>query len=307
MKEFKLGSTALAGLTVLLVGGLAVFTGCAKSKGAPAAAQKDVVANVNNEVITMKDVDERISKLPPYYQNMVKDRKEELVEDMILEKILYEEAVKRGVQNDKEVKEMLEEAQRKIIISKFIKDEVEEKTKVQDKEVEEYYNAHKDEFSVPERWKASHILVKTEEEAAAVLDELSKGAAFDELAKTKSQDASAKNGGDLGYFTKGQMVPEFEEAVMKLEVGQISPAVKSQFGYHIIKLTDKKPAQIQELKDASAKIKNELLMKKKREAFDKLVADLRAKAKIKINKSLLEVKTEAPKPEEPSAPPVENE
>lgn len=307
MKELKLGGVALAGLTVLLVAGLIVFTGCGKSKVAPVAAQKDVVANVNNEVITMKDVDERISKLPPYYQNMVKDRKKELVEDMILEKLLYDEATKKGVQNDKEVKEMLEEAQRKIMISKLIKDEVEEKTKVSDKDVEEYYNAHKDEFSIPERWKASHILVKTEEEAKAVLDELSKGGAFDELAKTKSQDTSAKKGGDLGYFTKGQMVPEFEEAVIKLEVGQISQAVKTQFGYHIIKLTDKKPAQIQELKDASAKIKNELLMKKKRDAFDKLVADLRTKAKIKINESLLEEKTKAPKTEKVPAPPVENE
>ncbi|MDD5448985.1 MAG: peptidylprolyl isomerase [Candidatus Omnitrophica bacterium] len=292
MKENKFGRIALAAVTVLLGAGLVIFTGCGKSKTAPSAARKDVVANINGDVITMKDVDERISKLPPYYQNMVKGRKKELVDDMVLEKILYSEALKKGLQNDKEVKEMVEEAQRKIMISKLIKDDVEEKTKVSDQQIEEYYNTHKDEFYVPEKWRASHILVKTEEEAAAILDELSKGASFEELAKTKSQDSSAQKGGDLGYFTKGQMVPEFEEAVTKLEVGQLSPVVKTQFGYHIIKLTDKKPAEQQDLKSVSAKISNELLANKKREAFDKLVSGLRAKANVKINESLLEEKKE---------------
>ena len=272
------------GVSFLIIGLLA-FTGCEKAKSKP-AAKKDVVATVGNEVITMQDLDARIAKMPSYYQTMLKDRKKDVLEDMVLEILFYNEAKKRGLQNDKEVKEMLEEAQKKIMVAKLVKDEIENKVSVSDKEVESYYNAHKEEFNIPERWKASHILLKTEEEAKAVLADLAQGKSFEDEAKDKSQDTSAKKGGDLGYFAKGQMIPEFEEAVSKLEVGQTSGVVKSQFGYHVIKLIDKKPPQAQELKDVSEKIKNELLMTKRRDAFDKIVAGLKAGTKVTTNDSL---------------------
>ncbi|PIQ89700.1 MAG: peptidylprolyl isomerase [Candidatus Omnitrophica bacterium CG11_big_fil_rev_8_21_14_0_20_42_13] len=296
MSGLKFRKTGTLGVIVLFSAGALLLTGCDKIKQGSAMPKKDVVAHVGDEVITLKDVDERIAKLPPYYQNIVKDRKKDLVEDMALEILLYKEAKKKGLQNDKEVNDMLEEAKKKIMISKLIKDEVDDGASVSDKDVEEYYSAHKDEFSLPERWRASHILVKTEEEAKAILDELAGGASFEELAKEKSQDTSAKRGGDLGYFTKGQMVPEFEEAVFKLDVGQTSGIVKSQFGYHIIKLTAKMPAQEQDLKDVSERIKNELLAKEKRAAFDKMVVDLKAKGNIKINESLLVEEPAVPQP-----------
>ncbi len=285
-----------------LVIGMFVFTGCEKAKSKSAAGEKDVVATVGSETITLKEVDERIAKMPPYYQNMLKDRKKELVEDLVLEKLFYNEAKKRGLQNDKEVKETLAEAQKKIMISKFIKDEVEVKSAVTDKEAQDYYDSHREEFAIPERWGASHILVKTEEEAKAVLDELSKGKSFEELAKEKSQDASAKKGGDLGYFAKGQMVPEFEETAMKLEVGQTSGIVKTQFGFHIIKLTDKKAPEAQQFKDVEARIKNELTMKKRRDVFDKLVESLKSRTKTSINESLLTKAPAAEQKVEASAP-----
>jgi peptidyl-prolyl cis-trans isomerase C len=282
------------GAVVLLVASVVVFSGCEKSKAAQ-VAKKDVVATVGNKVITMQDVDARIAKMPAYYQNMLKDRKKDVLEDMVLEILFYNEAKKRGLQNDKEVKEMVEEAQKKIMVSKLVRDEIETKVSVSDKEAEAYYNAHKEEFNIPERWKASHILVKTEDEAKAVLADIAKGKSFEDEAKEKSQDTSAKKGGDLGYFTKGQMVPEFEDAVVKLDVGQTSGIVKSQFGYHIIKLVDKKPAQPQEFKDASERIKNELLATKRRDAFDKIVAGLKARTKVTTNDSLFET---APKTED---------
>lgn len=284
---------------VVMTLGFIGVVGCQRAKPGAPNGQKDVVATVGNEVITMQTVDERISRLPSHYQSMLKSRKKELVEDMVLEALLFNEAKARGLENDKEVKAMLEEARKKIIISKLIKDEVENRSMVSDKEAEDHYNAHKNEFITPERWKASHILVKTEGEAKAILDELAKGKQFEDLAKEKSQDTSAKRGGDVGFFTKGQMVPEFEEAAFKLEVGKVSPIVKSQFGFHVIKLTDKKPVQEQELKDVSGRIKNELLSKKKQEAFDKMVADLKTKTKVVINESLLEEKKEAPQEAQP--------
>ena len=91
--------------------------------------------------------------------------------------------------------------------------------------------------------RARHILVETEDEAKAVLAELKKGADFAELAKAKSKDPGSADGGDLGYFTKDQMVPEFSEVAFKLDKGQLSEPVKSQFGWHVIKVEDKREQQ----------------------------------------------------------------
>ncbi len=273
--------------TIVLSMCLVWFVGCEKTAKTAAVPEKEIAARVGNEVITLKDVDARISKMPVQYQAVIKSHKKEVLNDMVLETLLYGEAQKRGIDKDKEVKEMLAEAQKRIAIAKLLKDEVEEKAAVSDAEAQEYYNAHKDEFTIPERMKASQILVKTEDEAKAVLDELGKGKSFEDLAKEKSIDTSAKKGGDLGYFTKGQMIPEFEQAAAKLEIGQTSGIVKTQFGYHVIKLADKKPAQPQEFKDVSARIKTQLLANKKRDVFNKLVDGLKAKANVKINEAAL--------------------
>ena len=291
----------LSGLVSFFILALIVFSGCSKPIAVSKASQKDAVAIVGDEVITAKDVDDKISKMPPYYQSMLKTRKKEMLEDMVLEILLYKEAMKRGLDKDKEVADMLKEARKKILISKLIKDEVDIKSAVSDGNIEEYYNAHKDEFLTPEKWRASHILVKTEEEATAVLTELANGKSFEELAKEKSQDTTASRGGDLSYFTKGQMVQEFEDAVSKLEVGQTSGIVKTQFGYHIIKLTDKKPASAQELNDVKARIQNELLSTKRQEAFTKFVDGLKARTNIKMNEALLEEKQEAAPANAPKA------
>lgn len=280
------GSRVLSSIGVMVISA-ALIAGCGKAKvdQAASAQPKDVVAKIDSKAITMADVNDKIAKLPAYYQKMVQDRKREFLDDMIIETVLYDEAKKRGLDKDAEVRSMLDEAERKIIVSKLIKDEVDVKASVTDKEIEDYYNTHKEEFSLPERTKASHILVKTEEEAKAVLDELSKGKAFEDLAKEKSLDSSSKKGGDIGYFTKGQLVPEFEEAAAKLEVGQISGIVKTQFGFHIIKVTDKKQPEAQEFKDVTTKIKNMLHMKQRQQAFDSLVEALKAKTKITINEN----------------------
>ena len=282
-----------------LIAGLMQCAGCGKATSATtkaptaAALSKDVVAVVEGEAITAQELDSRIEKMPGYYREVFKGRKRELLEDLIIEKLLYKEALKKGIENDKEVKEVLEDARRKIIISKMVQNELESRAKVTDQDIANYYQEHKDRFSAPDRWKASHILVKTEEEAKAILDELAAGKSFEDLARAKSQDSSGKNGGDLGYFSKGQMVGEFEDAVSKLEVGQISPIVKSQFGYHIIKLTDKKPASAQELSEVKESISNELAGKRRQDAFLKYIDGLKSKAKITINDEIVG-KTPAP-------------
>src|SRR5437762_10172882 len=134
-------------------------------------------------------------------------------------------------------------------------------------EIEKEYNNNSEQYSTPEQVRASHILLKTEgkDEAAVktkaedVLKQARGGADFAELAKKNSEDeASAKNGGDLDYFGKGRMVPEFDAAVFAMQPGQISDLVKTQYGYHIIKLVDKKAATTRQLAEVRQQLTDQL-------------------------------------------------
>jgi peptidyl-prolyl cis-trans isomerase C len=124
--------------------------------------------------------------------------------------------------------------------------------------------------------RARHILVESEDEAKAVLAELKKGADFAELAKTKSKDPGSADGGDLGYFTKDQMVPEFSEVAFKMDKGALSDPVKSQFGWHIIKVEDKRAKPAPEFE----KVKDQVETYVVRKAQAELVTKLREQAKV---------------------------
>lgn len=171
---------------------------------------------------------------------------------------------------------------------------VSENIEVTDEEIKTQYEQMKTEL------KASHILVADEETAKEVKQKLEDGADFAELAKEYSTDkASAEKGGDLGYFTVGTMVPEFENAAYKLEVGEISEPVKTQHGYHIIKLTDKREseAEIGTFEEEKENIRRELVSKKVDPAkaqgkIDKLIKDAKIDVKIDQFENLFE--TEKP-------------
>src|SRR3954462_6901598 len=130
-------------------------------------------------------------------------------------------------------------------------------------------------MSAEEEVHARHILVETEDEAKAVVEQLKGGADFATLAKEKSKDPGAADGGDLGYFVKGQMVPEFSEVAFKMYPGQISNPVKSQFGWHVIKLEDKRMRAMPEFE----KVKDQIATYVARKAQTEFIAQLRESAK----------------------------
>src|SRR4029450_6553036 len=151
------------------------------------------------------------------------------------------------------------------------------------------YNANAEQYSSPEQVRASHILLKTEgkddaavkAKAEELLKQAKSGADFAELAKKNSEDeGSAKNGGDLDYFGKGKMVPEFDQVVFTMQPGQISDLVKTQFGYHIIKLVDKKPATTRTL----AEVRQQLLDQLAYETARAQAADLAQKVASEVSK-----------------------
>lgn len=246
-----------------------------------------VLARVNGEIITQQEFQAKIDALPPYYRALAKEQKEKFLDELINEKLFLKVAQKRGVDRNPEVKELLEQARKKIIVTKFIEDQINKLAKVGDNDIEDYYNMHKKEFVTPTRYRASHILVSTEQEAKTVLGRLDKGEEFAAVAKEASIDPSKANGGDLGYFTEGQMIPDFESACFKLEAGQTSGPIKTQFGYHIIKLTDKKPSETKTLNEVSEQIRRRIMDVKKMEKLQDLIKQLRARAKININQELL--------------------
>jgi foldase protein PrsA len=178
--------------------------------------------------------------------------------------------LKEGIEKDKLVKKVRDKI-------------VEERIVISDKEKKEYFKTNKAEFTQAAKVKASHILVKDEKLANDIYTQIKNGAKFEDLAKKHSIDTGSKVvGGDLGFFEKGKMVPEFEKAVWNLKVGELSPPVKSQFGYHIIKKTGEQPEKVTDynvaLKSIIAKIKE----KRSQEVIDKFIKEEKEKSKVEI-------------------------
>jgi len=259
-------------------------SGCSK---APAKDNKVLVTFGNNS-ITNGAFKKRISKLPPYYQDIVNKNKKRFLEEMIAEDLFYEEAVRKGYLQDREVAEVIKEAKKKILVARLIQTEVERNASVTEDEIRKYYDEHKEDFKTPEMWRASHILVADEKEAKDILDELAKGASFEELARIRSIDATASRGGDIGYFRRGQLVPEFEKEAIALNPGQTSGVVNTQFGYHIIKLTDKRESSVEPYEKSRRPIEDILMKKKRGELFDQLVEKLKKKYDVRIDEKLFE-------------------
>ncbi len=173
---------------------------------------------------------------------------------------------------------------KQLIITKFINESVLQNSQISDADVQSYYNTNKSEFYTPAQIRASHILVNSSEQATSIISQLDKGADFSELAKNYSIGPSGPKGGDLGFFSKGMMVPEFENAAFALQnIGNYTTTpVKTQFGYHIILLTGKKDAHQETFDEAKEKIKQTLFTQKQNELVNTYIDNLMKNADIKI-------------------------
>jgi peptidyl-prolyl cis-trans isomerase C len=299
-------------LTVFVLLLTALFA-CQKKEAGKTSQAGPFLAKVGNVAITQADYDREFAALPDYAQQMFRgnEGKENFLNEIIKKEILYQEALKRGLENTPEFKQKVEDFKKLTLISELISQEVMSKAKVSDQEVKDYYDKHKEDFATTSQIRASHILVKTEAEANKVLERLKKGEKFETLARELSLDkASAKQGGDVGYFGRGQMVPEFERAAASLKVGQISEPVKTQFGYHIIKVTGRKTGPVLEFDRVKEVIAQKLAGEKQKEAFDKYMDEIKKNYTITINKEALQAlhpEAAPATPAEPTAPEKKNE
>lgn len=247
------------------------------------------IARVDGVVITDAEMRREVANLPPYLKNIAEsaEGKKELLDTMVVREIIMQQAEKSGLGKSKEVQEKLEDLRKKVIVEAFLKKKIEELASVSDAELQQFYEKNKDKFKTGEQTRASHILVKTDKEAQEILAQLKSGGKFEELAKKHSMDGAASRGGDLGWFAKGTMVPEFEKAASALQEGATSGVVKTQFGFHIIKLTGKRPAGLAPFPEVKEQLKGALLSEKQGEIFKNLKEDLKKGAKIQIKEDVL--------------------
>jgi parvulin-like peptidyl-prolyl isomerase len=197
----------------------------------------------------------------------------------------------------------------------WIDDQIKDKVNVSDADVEDFYKKNPEQFKQPEQVRASHILVSVDKDAKpevvaekqkaaqAIADRVKKGEDFGKLAQELSEDPSAKkNGGDLDFFTQDRMVPEFSKAAFAMKKGDISDPVRSEFGFHVIKVTDRKDAETVTLEKAKPQLLAYLKNQKKQAEIEKVVQDVRAKADVKINLPEPPAPSAAPAPEAAPAP-----
>jgi len=245
-----------------------------------------ILAFFSGQTITLGEFNQLWEEVPEDYKLQLD--KSMVLDQMISEKLLIQEAKNMGLEEDDDVLEQIKKMTEQILVQFLIEREILDKIKLNDEEVLEYYEQNKDSFTEKEQVYLYNILLETEEEAQDVLEQLKAGGDFSEIAIEKSAGPSAAQGGDLGYLSKGTMIPEIEEVIFALEVEELSKVIKTDFGFHILKITEKKPETIKTLEEVKEDIIQTLLPDKQKEAFENLLEELKSKSEIEINEEALQ-------------------
>src|ERR1700704_3846211 len=286
------------GLAAAVAGSLALVL----FAGLPLRAEdaNPVLAKVNGSEIRQSDLALAEEELGPSLAQMDPATKKENVLAFLIDmKIVAKAAEDKKIENNEDFKKRLAFTRNRLLMDSLLA--TEGKAATTDEAMKKVYEEASKQITGEQEVHARHILVETEDEAKAIKAELDKGADFAELAKKKSKDPGASDGGDLGFFTKEQMVPEFSAVAFTLEPGKISDPVKSQFGWHIIKVEEKRARKAPEFEQVKAQIETYVT----RKAQAEYVAKLREAAKIERMDKPAETaaKPDAPKPETAPAKP----
>ena len=265
----------LAGVLVL-----ALFWGCATKK------EGKIVAKVGDREITVEDLENEwraASRL--IIQGMSElQRKKELVDKLIADQVVIMEAYKEGIDNQVEADTNFAEQKERLLSRVLYIKEIVDKTKATESEMKKEYRMMQEEVH------AWHILMETKEQADSIYQMLKEGADFAQLAKERSIDPSAKdNAGDLGFFSWGKMVPEFQEVAFKMKEGEISRPVETSFGWHIIKLIERRKVEQPPYEEAKRLIQSKLEQGKKERRVKEYFQQLRKKVGFKINEETLDL------------------
>jgi len=269
----------LRGLLIAAAASVAISQAVAQDAQpkAPAIAPDTVVATVDGTDIFFEELENAHRQLPPQYQKMpLEALYEPLLSQIIDRRMLATIAEKEGFDKTEEVIKRLAVARRNILAESWLAEQVE--PAVREDKLLARYEADKSNFKGEEEIHARHILLENEAEARKVLAEIRNGADFAEMAKQYSKGPSGKNGGDLGFFDAKSMVPEFSKVAFAMKAGEVSEPVKTQFGWHIIRVEAKRQSEGPSFEQRKPEIRQALAQ----EAVASTLAGLREKADIKM-------------------------
>ncbi|NLJ78870.1 MAG: peptidylprolyl isomerase [Tissierellia bacterium] len=227
-----------------------------------------VLATVNNKDITEQDVHVFLNQLDPQTAGQFRTPEgiNKIANELINQELLYLEALENELDKEEgfiaELEKIKMATLKQYAINKLFSNIV-----VSEEEVNNFYDENKQHFQKPESARASHILVDTKGKANRILDEIDNGLSFEEAASKYSNCPSKDKGGDLGEFQRGRMVPEFEEAAFSMDEDELSKPVKTQFGYHLIKLKHRKGPETSSLVEVRDQINNQLILMKQQERY----------------------------------------
>lgn len=242
-----------------------------------------VLATVGGRDITRQQMEAMIRSLGPQRAAQFDNEKgrEYVLGELINQELFYLHAMAEGMDGEEGFKEQLAVAKANILkqyaVNKTIKDVI-----VEESEAKAYYEANRETFETPATVSAKHVLVDTEERAAEIKKEIDDGKSFEEAAQAYSKCPSSAQGGNLGPFSRGKMVPEFEAAAFELSEGEISGPVKTQFGYHLIKVEKKTEAGTRAYEEVKNEIGQRLMAEKQRDVYMAKIGELKQQYAVEI-------------------------
>jgi len=296
---------------------LALVLGACKDK--PTAAAATVLLRVDNRTVTLEDFKRDFAKSLPPNQQLSAEERSELERSYLVQAIDRQLALAEGqklgisvtpqeletaleehrrdypaggfeqslLERGITIEQWREELEERLIMEKVARQVVYTRVTVADKEIDTYFRDNRQEFDRPAQVRARQIVVSSEAEGERILALLQQGGSFEALAKEFSLSPDADDGGDLGFFGRGEMPAEFDATVFNLAVGRLSPLIKSEYGYHIFRVDEKREAVRLTLEQVRGEIRDKLRAEKEEAAYEKWLQELRSRASIDVKWSLL--------------------
>ena len=241
--------------------------------------EKKILAKVGQKEITNLDVQGAIQGLDPFQAQQFQTEEDQkyVLDDLINQELLYMYAKDNKIDQDEEFRTEMKRVEENVL-KQYVINKILTSVKLTEEEKKAFFEAQKQSFSKPETASAKHILVDSEEKANDILGKINAGeVSFEDAAKEHSTCPSKDAGGDLGTFGRGQMVPEFENAVFNMNNGEVSGPVKTQFGYHLIKLENKNESSIPEYDEVAEEVGKTLLFQKQGEVYQQKLNEVKEK------------------------------
>lgn len=288
----------------LLFAALIFIAACSKGGG---VAQGNYVIKIDGTTLTQTDVQDELNSLPDVAKQFFAgpDGTSRFVDELVKKELLYLEAKKQGLDKNKAFEKKVEEFKKITLINDLLEKELAASSKVTEKDAEDYYNSHKSDFMMRNELRLGQIVTKNDDDAKKALDRIKKGEDFAKVASQMSIDKkSAKSGGFMGTFKRGELAPEIEQLVFRMKDGEVSNPIKLKDGIHIFRVIDIKGpvAKFDQVKDM---VMHRLSGEKQKAAFDKFIDSLKKSYKIDINKAeLAKITPVKPAPGPGMQPPV---